>query len=385
MASYKAGSPVTVHFDPAHINRETSEVWRPSPRDSVFPSRSVPDVGSYPRGGIADFLSAGALSLVVDPSRNMVLSGLDQRPTRTRTIGELEGIVDGGIDFRKRFLNATEFEALRQFQGYPVQLRVSQFLETDVDINTGVSLIWPLRPGVEQPVIRSVLTIRAWLGIAVAGTSSYPLANADGSPLRWPAVLSGASARVDSSANVGALPAFASAIPSTFGAGVDAQRLANNPNGRRFPGLFQNAAGQDNSAGLNAVESVRVITSPGRVDSDGAQQPQPIGTPTIPVLDPVLELTPPTYSETFRATVVSSEINPELIDEVTGIVAERSRHTLLLDVHDRTQAGLADTPAEYNSSTFPDVMIGTRGFWVIDLEETPDERVFVRLSTRPGG
>lgn len=396
MPSFKPETRVTVQFDPLHISRMSSNLWVPSPRNSIFVTRSEPDENNYPRGGIADMLSPGALALTVAPDRSLSLSGMSQEPSRYSQTSSIDPppLLPGGFDFRKRALNDQEFEALRRFQGYPVQLRVSTFLETDVNVNTGVRTSWSFAVNEDTPVIRSVILIGAWIGLASAGTTEMPLVDSAGEPMLWPASIVGDALAVDTGATpaqIADLPPHASATPSQFGSSFTAQRggLNRNPLGLTFVTLFQNRAGQDNSAAVNAVSSVKAITSPGRVDSDGFQQPftnpPAPATGPLPLIDPILNLQRPNYTDSYGALIVSSDIIPELIEEVTGTVVERSRHTLLLEVSDRTKAGFALTPSEYNSSVFPDLMIEGRGFFIIDMQETQTETIMLTVSTRPGG
>lgn len=240
-------------------------------------------------------------------------------------------------------------------------------------------------------VFRSLIEIKAWLGRYIPGSDEYPLVDFNGNPLRWPERISVPITgdvqlhleRLNMPSDVqdrAALPAFASSGPSTFRAGA----LIPEVFGNYWYRLHQQAEGDDAISAVNAVSSVETINSPGRIDADGSVQATPypnVSVGTIPTTSPIANIVDPMYEDSFGATIVSSEIVPEIRDDLTGAIIELSRQVLVLDVPDRTEAGLSSTPIGYNSSVFPDFMIEGRGFHIVRIEETASERVRMTVSS----
>lgn len=391
MASFKPGTHIIASYDPQHFVRQSSTVWRVSNLPARFAAQSTPDLSQYFRGGVANMLSPGALQLIIKPNndRSMHLGGLDQ--VESRNPGG-RGIVNGGINFRKRALNNTEITNIAEFEGYPVEIETSLFLDSDPLLSEGSLSLTLLNTNV---VFRSLIKIKAWLGVYTPGSDDYPLVNFDGTPLRWPERLSYPLAgdvqlhleqinMASTPEDIAALPAFASSGPSTFRAGA----LIPEVFGHYWYRLYQQSDNDDAISVLNAVSHVEVINSPGRIDADGTVQGS-----TFPVVDEgqlniishVPNIEEPSYTHKFGAVIVSSQVEPELRDELTGLTTNRSKQVVILDVSDRTEAGFGSTPTEYNASVFPDLIIQERGFFIVEMEETDTESILLTVSTSPGG
>ena len=380
-SSFKIGSSKTGMFDEIYVNNSVSNTWRATNRDAIRPLISDFTIDQYPPGLVGTMLGKGGMSLNIDQRGDMCLGGLGQIVTAIESESlPLWWWLQGGLDFQKRALTDEEFNAFLPFQGYPIEFSCSVYTKNDPTAGDAI-VRWDERETV--PPFRSVIRIRAWIGNLLDIQEEIPLTDEDGVVLRWPEELRGDITTVDQGVPAGdalldMVPPFAEVRLSTPHPQIQGLPAAF------YPRLYLLAPGRDNTFLVNAATPPLVLTGPGRIDSDGSMQPDMwpvLAVPTIPLFVPIPVRDAPIYHQATRMTILSSEIQPELVDLVSQLTVQRPRHVLSVSVPDRSAAGLHSTPQSFSRALYPHYTIDGRGFYIVDMIETDDEEVILTLST----
>lgn len=410
MPYFKVNSLKTVLFDADFLDMALSVGWRPTDRNSalIVDNFIRNGRGDWPLGW--DYILEGSLSIDIRADGRMFLSGLQAKTKEELATpsSDTQRIVDAREPFSRSGLNIDQVRSLQPWVGYPIVLHVSGFQYSDWELRGVIRIFWSIFDteetettafrifsGSDYYAIRGNHVVTAWLGQLSASSSEYQLLNSDGTPLIWPDTLSifAGSRGADSlsQSDVDAAPGWVQLGPNRNGfvaESFDDQTFEDYPSGA-FYGLFRDRAGEAATTYINGVRRVEIITNPGRLDSDGTIQPQPfppeLRSGSIPLATPISAMGTPNRTSQFQARVVSSQVTPEIIDQFTGFIAERSRHVLVLDVPDRSAAGLQSTPMSLLSSTGPLYEIEGIEYYLTEMIEEVDNSALLTMSTAPDG
>lgn len=352
MGAYKPGQLVTVGFDPDSPISPNSALWRVSDQDSeeaidaLRLTRGIAMYGAELGPYWADAEVDNTYGAFSDIDGNAMLDILDvtfEANTAANKVGETPAMsfnsrvpftVRRGDITRHAALRQSYFDLLTQWQGYPVEVTWAEFSRSTVNATQFVSFA-------DLAKATPLRKLSAWIDPPIFPDEEdqfVRLTKADGS-------------KIDS---------------------ADA-----------FP-LLQNT-------GAAFIGSIKIIQSPGRMDTDGTTQPKtnPPGVTEGEFPLTTLQRTDrPDYSKaSFRARIMSSEVLPEFRPPITpeGLELDRatrvSAHQIMLQVSDRGAAGLRDTPLTLGAAIYPQYKIGNRRFYLRRVLEEDGEGLQLTLNT----
>ena len=427
MANFKIGSSKTVFFDPDFVETVTSDVWEPTDRDAVRLSKTDPNFNTAPLH-LTQYLK-NTLDLNVNSNREMFIGEVSNTTRVDNIPGATEGQVNKrfglsagsqfihqyGATFVRRKLSSQNFNTISAFIGYPVSINF-RFIGEGAFVEGGGSfgasiLSWRDSDGlamrrsegtVNDKLSSNPFIISGWLGEANVNDRTIPIVDIDGNKLKLPNnILVGSGENVpniDTSDVAGiynlisSLPPWLS-IDGSFLGGIGDFIIGGtddeNPEFVRYS-VFQNAGNDTDQTGANFISELTLINNPERVDADGTIQPQtyPAGVTSGRITrtgTSALDADEPDYSKaSFKATVISSVVEPEIIDEVSLSILQRSYHLLTVEVHDRGSAGLGSIPTSLATPRFPQFQIEGRLYYISSLEEGYGSELILTLTDRPG-
>ena len=408
MANFKVGSTKTVQFDPDFqtIGSTGFDVWRRIDADRIK-LLDIEDDYSVGPANTNLFLQSD-LNLIVSQDLSLRIG----RFANLTKYSDLSGGVlsydvrDDGIRFEKGELSETRFEQISSYVGYPIFLVARMFQVTSGvrrdAFDQPTSIRWNADDGVERYVAQNdgnvvdqwsseEVEIRGWIGKPNLEDRTVPIVDIDGNPIKWTSEFSGSADDTT--------PIFDSDDP------------ANVPNYARFRkiervvsdtpqdwveppirlALFREEfISSDNRQGANPIRTAYLVQSPRRIDNDNVIQSAtfPTGESRGRVMITRAQTVGPEFPDyskgSFKAEVLSSIVEPEYVDQLTGQTLFASYHALSIEVKDRIGAGLDDIPLSLSTPSRPQYLIEDIGYYLSSLIEQNDNSIILFLTTRPG-
>ena len=410
MTRYPIGERIKVNYDrdALEVIYFALQVWRPTFGDAerlvVTPTDLSPDYSDGPRG-VREYIHSD-IALDFDSDNRASLIGMQFNGFESD--GTLFRRYQSRPQFNKGPLSDDNLSLLSRFEGYPISFTVRMFRTNDQSVRTtgddGFTrpesidqswLFWGNRSGWNTTFTDAAGHL-IWTGdnnLWSQEAAFQRIQNADGDIPFIPAPEGVITAWIGGPSVDGNRIQLVDSDGGYFNY-ADAIAAFNLPDVSNNNLLELNQANADNSLFVNAVRNVFVIRNPGRVDSTGITQPDIVPSTLLEGELPTRDFIHPfsafsdargelTFGQSFFANVISSDVTPESIDEITDLEIEPSEHILVLDVDDRDAIeGLQDTPSFIKRVDVPVFRIDGNDFYLRDMSEGFGRRITITLTSR---
>ena len=360
--SFKENTTVIVDYDSSILSQTDNFFWRPRNIDRIPLPVLNPLIVFGVNANPSEYSERTGLRIafrVNDPGMPIYLSGANflDRPIVT-------------TDYNHAQIADNLKALLTRYKGYPFVASVFSSFHSEDDVIGG-------------------LRISGWIGDSTSVDQSFFHVNIETSLGSIPAALTPAQAALSAENfsssrpltqdEIALIPEWIQPIQITGESSI--VTFANGNNYLNDAGTQTESPPDGRGRTMAILENAYIITSPGRIDSDGVVQDAVQGDVATGSLKLNVALSPerPSYTSSTTAMILSSAYTSDIRNPSDDEIIQRGSHNLTIRINDKGSIGLNEVPLDIAQKFSPPIMINGQQFFIEQVQETSTNSIILNL------